>query len=76
MNLEETISAFSVENGHVWKKGEVQSSPTPEDVRRALDEAAKRLYNGKPGDLLIVVDLLILKTERGYDAYVLAGNYK
>jgi hypothetical protein len=50
-------------------------TPNSEDMGLALDEAAELLYNLDVGAILEVGRLVVIKTNEGYDTYVLAGSY-
>lgn len=61
--------------GRFWNVGGKATTPTEEDVRKTLDEAARLLYSEEVGTSLTVGGLHIIKHETGYDTYVYTGNY-
>lgn len=79
MALEEDIANFFALNGYTWNikgnEGVESIAPDEEDVRKVLDEAARRLYDGKNGDLILIGRLCVIKQQSGFDVYVLAGSY-
>lgn len=77
MNLIDRITAMFVEHGWTWslKGGRVQV-PTAWDVERALDEAARVLYNEPVETQLEVGRLIIKKTTKGHDVYMYVGPYE
>lgn len=75
--LEERIASMLKAVGIKWNlAGGKRIQPTEEDVEKALDEAARVLYNGKPGDRLDVAGLIIEKRPNGHDVYVYVGTYQ
>lgn len=62
--------------GHKWNITTGRRVPTDDDVTRVLDHAAKRLYDGKTGDRIVVGGLIIEKRDAGHDVYVYVGNYQ
>lgn len=75
--LEYTLAQTFKENGWTWQiKGRGHVVPTETDIEKALDEAARLLYNEEPGTRLEVGRLIITKTTSGHDVYVYAGNYE
>lgn len=61
--------------GRFWNIGSKATTPTEDDVRKALDAAAQVLYSEDVGSSLLVGGLYIVKHEAGYDVYVYAGDY-
>lgn len=61
--------------GRFWSVGGKATTPTEDDVRKALDEAARVLYNEEVGTSLLVGGLNIVKHKAGYDVYVYVGDY-
>lgn len=76
MSLESDIAKFLRENKRTWHLDTGHVIPTEEDVERLLDEAARVLYNEKPGAELEVGGLIIKKLHKGHDVYVYFGPYE
>ena len=76
MSLETDIAQHFESKGWTWKLKDGTVTPTDEDVERALDEAARLLYNENVGAQLEVGRLIIVKKHRGHDVYVMAGTYE
>lgn len=75
--LETRIADMLKAVGIQWNlKGGKRVQPTEEDVEKALDEAARVLYNGSIGDRLDVAGLIIEKMPNGHDVYVYVGTYQ
>lgn len=72
----ELISDVLSKIGHMWKLNTGYIQPDEDDVRKLLDEAATKLYDGEPGDRLEAGGLIIEKDRDGYDVYVYVGRYK
>lgn len=76
MSLESDLAKVFTENGWTWKiKGKGATVPDEQDIERALDEAARLLYNESVGTQLEVGRLIIKKKHRGHDVYVYAGPF-
>jgi len=74
--LERLISDWFRQNGWTWNlKDGGTVIPSDNDVEKALDEAARILYNEKPGTKLQVGRLIIEKRHVGHDVYVYYGEY-
>jgi len=61
--------------GRFWKADGKAITPTEDDVRAALDEAARILYAEEVGTSVTVGGLKIEKTETGHDVYAYVGQY-
>lgn len=75
--IESLISEIFQRIEHYWNiKGGKRVIPDDNDVERALDEAAKVLYNENIGERLEVGGLIIEKRPVGHDVYCYLGNYQ
>lgn len=74
--IEEIVSETFRRIGHVWKSTQGFFHPEEDDVRAALDEAARILYDRDVDTRLEVGGLIIDKRPDGHDVYVFVGNYK
>ncbi len=77
MSLESELSEIFHRNGWTWHlKGDRNVVPDEKDIEAALDEAARLLFNEKPGTRLEVGRLIIEKKHRGHDVYMYIGSYE
>jgi hypothetical protein len=77
MSLEQEIADVFLKNGWTWNlKGGRTVVPESDDIERALDEAARLLYNEAEGTQLEVGRLIIKRLHNGFDVYVYAGKYE
>lgn len=75
MLIEELARRFRV-NGWTWTiKGNPDIVPEDSDIRAALDEAVRMLYNEPIGAQLEVGRLIIQKKHTGHDVYMYVGEY-
>lgn len=74
--LERHIAEVLADTGRLWKLDSGFITPTEEIVERALDEAAKALYNEPVGTRLTVGGMIIERTNSGFEVYVMLGSYK
>lgn len=77
MSLESDIVKQMNNQHYMWHlKGDQWRIPTEHDVRAALDEAARMLYDEPVGAQLEVGRLIIVKKNKGFDVYVMAGTFQ
>jgi hypothetical protein len=74
--LEALINEIFSKTRWTWKIGALNLIPDEDDIQRALDEAARQLYNEEVGTRLEVGGLIIEKRPRGHDVYVMVGSYE
>lgn len=73
--IADLINHIFTETGHRWRVGGSLRIPDEDNIRLALDEAARLLYTEKVGATLTVGGLIVEKRDKGYDVYVRVGNY-
>lgn len=70
------IKDVFVATGQRWKIEGVRLYPTENNIKGALDEAARLLYDKEVGTTCTVAGLHIEKTKNGHDVYAYVGDYK
>lgn len=59
----------------LWKVDGTLVAPTEDNIKKALDSAAKALYNEDVGSTFTMGGLHIEKAHKGFDVYVHVGQY-
>jgi hypothetical protein len=76
MSLESDLAGVFARNGWTWSvKGKGSIVPSEDEIERALDEAARMLYNEQVGAQLEVGRLIIKKKAKGHDVYIYVGPF-
>lgn len=75
MGIEEELESYFLVKDYRWRIDGVLRFPNAEDIRLAIDEAKRRLYDEEPETQLEVGRLIIKKRSQDlYDVFVMIGE--